>query len=644
MAQRAKRRNFLGFKKRVTYHSKIVRVPGSAKEAKPSRIDASGVKEELAQALAGQGLSKSEAKRRAAASYKPGDSFDDAWRRAMKRNPGTGPQYARFFKLQKKAEAADERFQRALRAEYGARAGDMRYQTSQQTAKIRALGIEKQKADAAASAALAIARANPPRRSEAYEAGRSALRAAAAKHGTVNLTPSIAMREEWKHAWAEFMKGWNAEKKAPEPNPSYRTMQIGEVTKYAGTLRDGAVRIHRRTSAQILPLQRKYGGEIIDVIDSRGKHVAYDLIVKKAANPAKFDRCVADVQKSLKKYKRPGNAYAICTASGTRNAKRSHARKPQLRAKRKNTKTRRNYQSMIWSGKQGGASAEVYKTGKSSFEVDLIEPKGTTAKIPAKSFGGALSIARVKLHELASNPNQDAISLVPGAAYADTLVRAGSRVVKGVKRSASGLIKKVKGHKNPVDQAMKVFEEFHGMPSEEILEVTEKQHFHSVKVGIGLLVSIKVLLATSSSKAVDINSDGFEFHKSDGGYWTYDEGTPLIKRVLLSSSEDGKQLFIDGGDQAISENVLKSWGFDERDFHDAMKLGSVKEITYRTRKSFDKGEVVDYYHEFGKEGSQGVLPDLLYHPRSERLTLAGGRYYIAPPDKSLGNVSPGLVG
>lgn len=33
-------------------------------------------------------------------------------------------------------------------------------------------------------------------------------------------------------------------------------------------------------------------------------------------NPAKFDRCVRDVKRSLKRYKRPGNPYAICQAAG----------------------------------------------------------------------------------------------------------------------------------------------------------------------------------------------------------------------------------------------------------------------------------------------------------------------------------------
>jgi len=36
-------------------------------------------------------------------------------------------------------------------------------------------------------------------------------------------------------------------------------------------------------------------------------------------NPAKFDRCVSKVKKSLKKQRRSGNAYAICSAAGPRN-------------------------------------------------------------------------------------------------------------------------------------------------------------------------------------------------------------------------------------------------------------------------------------------------------------------------------------
>ena len=452
-------------------------------------------------------------------------------------------------------------------------------------------------------------------------------------------------------------------RKVLKKNPhAYRRMMVSDITKYVGTYRDGAVSITRKTLAQIRPYQRKYGGEIIEVIDSVGKHVAYELVVKRAANPAKFDRCVEDVKKSLKKYKRPGNAYAICSAAGTRNpsgrlidafsthsAAQTIAKKyPGAKVVKRHgkfevwakAKRRRNYESIVWSAKQGNASAEVYKTSK-GYEVEFSN--GTV--MHAQSLDGARSIARVKLHELASNPNDTFVGeVVPGASQVGALVSAGHRVYRGVRKSAAGLLKRVQGKKNPIDQALKVYEDFHGMPSQEILEITEQEHHHSVKVGIGLLVSLKVLLATKVNRSADLNSPGFEWHSGDGGYWTFDEATPLIKRVLLTSSEDGRQLFLDGGDQSIPDAVLKEWGFSERDQHDHMELGEIVEVTYRTTKAFDKGEVVDYFHAFGKEGSQGVLPTLLYYPRSKKLKIAGGRYYIAPPDKSLGNASPGLVG
>jgi hypothetical protein len=70
-------------------------------------------------------------------------------------------------------------------------------------------GIEKEREKIARS----FGRKKRKNASVAYEAGKRALRAGAARHGTVNLTPSIAQREEWGHAWGEFMRGWNAAKK-----------------------------------------------------------------------------------------------------------------------------------------------------------------------------------------------------------------------------------------------------------------------------------------------------------------------------------------------------------------------------------------------------------------------------------------------
>lgn len=56
-------------------------------------------------------------------------------------------------------------------------------------------------------------RSNP---SDAYKAGYAGLKAGASRYGTVNLSPSIAQREEWGHAWSQFMAGWRAAQKEKE--------------------------------------------------------------------------------------------------------------------------------------------------------------------------------------------------------------------------------------------------------------------------------------------------------------------------------------------------------------------------------------------------------------------------------------------
>ena len=86
-------------------------------------------------------------------------------------------------------------------------------------AQVREFSVKNRgKRNPAASASEAYteraARRNP---SDAYRAGVSAMKSAAARHGTTNLTPSIAQREEWRHAWGDFMKGWKAEAKRPNP-------------------------------------------------------------------------------------------------------------------------------------------------------------------------------------------------------------------------------------------------------------------------------------------------------------------------------------------------------------------------------------------------------------------------------------------
>lgn len=453
-----------------------------------------------------------------------------------------------------------------------------------------------------------------------------------------------------------------------------KQMHLAEVTKYTGTLAGGAVTLRRQTLKQIQKMQKRWGGEIIAAVDSKGKHVSYVLVVKRAPNPAKFDRCVAEVKKSLKAQKRPGNAYAICTAAGTKNPKwrkvDSFKTKPtaeevaanykpskivhrgkkwivwtqqpgtsaSARARRKvasharkvrkaPTQKAKNLQPLtgsrgktVWTARQGKLKAVVTKPLMGSYRVSIMGGPRVMEEHTARKFDEAVAISRLRLADTrmqGGNP-QPAVRLHRGI----------SRTFRASKR------------KNPMDLALKRYEEFHGIPSEEILEFEEKEHHHSAKVGLGQLVSILVTLI--NGKTVPLNSPGFTEKGFNGRkYWEFDEKTPTIKRVYLTSSEDGKQLFIDGGDQSIPTEALRALGIGKDDEHDHMLIGTIRMVTYRTRKSFEgKGkEEVDFHHKFSK-----VEPVLLYFPRSSQLKIAGGRYYIAPPAKDLGSVSPGIVG
>jgi hypothetical protein len=50
-------------------------------------------------------------------------------------------------------------------------------------------------------------------KSAAYTAGFNAMIAATGRHGTTNLSPSTAQRDEWRSDWAQYMRGWNEAKK-----------------------------------------------------------------------------------------------------------------------------------------------------------------------------------------------------------------------------------------------------------------------------------------------------------------------------------------------------------------------------------------------------------------------------------------------
>jgi hypothetical protein len=171
--------------------------------------------------------------------------------------------------------------------------------------------------------------------------------------------------------------------------------------------------------------------------------------------------------------------------------------------------------------------------------------------------------------------------------------------VAGRKRARKG---------NPSDAAAAVYEEFHGRPSEEVVTVSEKIHYHEHLAALGELRTLVV-------------------QARDGGKVTLSK----FRKAILCCNEAKTQMFIRGGDQAVD---LEAFGI--RTVHEVETLGRVVELAYFTRKDHlgDEGGTAVYFHvsgetiENGKYKMAGWGPDLIYHTVDERLEFSGGSYTI----------------
>jgi hypothetical protein len=154
------------------------------------------------------------------------------------------------------------------------------------------------------------------------------------------------------------------------------------------------------------------------------------------------------------------------------------------------------------------------------------------------------------------------------------------------------------------EEADRIFEEFHGMPSEEeILAEEEIQVRENLSV-LGRLVQL-ICECVADEQVYRIN---------------------FGEDVMLCCSADGRQLYIVGGDQSLD---LDAMGFPpEQQQKDKVFIGSAQQVTYRTRKHFDEFAEIDYVHDFGEDGGQ--LPAVVYDRLNLTIELAGGDYEIKP--------------
>lgn len=196
---------------------------------------------------------------------------------------------------------------------------------------------------------------------------------------------------------------------------------------------------------------------------------------------------------------------------------------------------------------------------------------------------------------------------------------------------AKYLAKKNPRSKNPLAEAEEMYELFHGMPPDEIITFIERIHVHTKLAGIGTLTSM--IVEGENGRQVQIDAPDPDRAKKEDV-------------VYVAVNEEGNQLFFRGGDQELPKEMLESkLGLKEDDFREHMIIGSVLELTYRTKKSFEKdgAELVDFYHALGKEHSRGIVPMLVYYPRNPSMELFGGRYKVLPKRFDL-DASPGIGG
>lgn len=182
----------------------------------------------------------------------------------------------------------------------------------------------------------------------------------------------------------------------------------------------------------------------------------------------------------------------------------------------------------------------------------------------------------------------------------------------GVNDFGKKVAKFVKGSKrnprNPVDGAVAMSERFHGRPVQDIVEIVEDVHVHTVLAELGALTK---LVVKGCHGTVDL---------------TFDDDT------ILCSNEEGSQLYIRGGDQSVELAEFEI----EAPHHDFEDLGLVKEIRYYTTKDHlgSEGGEATYFHHFGEddqaEGRKPRLPRLIYSTRDNLLSLKGGGYVVDP--------------
>jgi hypothetical protein len=216
--------------------------------------------------------------------------------------------------------------------------------------------------------------------------------------------------------------------------------------------------------------------------------------------------------------------------------------------------------------------------------------------------------------EAKGNPAVSAVQYRLAQAVLDGTARSSTMTKKVAQEIVDKTPRKLRSEymrKNPrssLNDAAALSESWHGRPAERATDYNEAFRYRGALTDLGRLQEIAVL--ETDRKAMLIKFDA---------------------KTRLASSENGKQLYIVGGDQSLDLGALGIVG--EEAEKDLIPIGEVHHIVYVTAKMHlgreDKKRGA-YQHELGEES--GVMPILMYDRLNKACGFAGGVYNIDPTD------------
>jgi hypothetical protein len=176
--------------------------------------------------------------------------------------------------------------------------------------------------------------------------------------------------------------------------------------------------------------------------------------------------------------------------------------------------------------------------------------------------------------------------------------------LRELRRKAAGNPRRRRNQAGETDQAVRLFQTFHGRDPKSILEKQRSAAMRADYTALGDLEYLIVKAPHGKLEKINFSGDG----------------------VKLASSAGGAQLYAIGGNQNLNDCLKQFTDDTSKDIYD---LGEVHEVQYLARKSMAKFEPVSYYHKFGEE--TGARPRLGYDALKKEIFFAGGEYRIEAP-------------